>query len=599
MMRTEKQRNRTDPPRDRFRQRPAFLSRVLRGSFSEVLLLLLLAFMPLACRRNDGVVVVDANGPVLFQDIADEAGIDFSYRNGEEADRYSILESLGGGVALFDFDGDGLLDIFVTGGGAFDGPDKKQIRGYPSRLYKNLGNWKFKDVTAAVGLDQPLFYTHGCAVTDYDRDGWPDLLVTGYSRLALYHNEPDGKGGRKFVEVTERAGLTEKLWSTSAAWADFDGDGYPDLFVCHYVDWSFANDPLCKLVPEHPRDVCPPRRFKGIPPTLYRNNGDGTFTEVSKEAGLRQDVQGQNFSLGVLAVDVNQDGKPDVYVCNDSVENHLYVNRSTPGKIRFEEMGVLAGVAYDGNGSPNGSMGVDAADYDGCGRPSLFVANFQNESHALYHNECKGDRILFRHVTLAAGIAAIGQVYVGFGTSFLDFDNDGWEDLIVVNGHVMRHPTVLPRRQRPVLFRNEGGHFQVATARGGPYFQKDHLGRGVAVGDLDNDGWPDLVISGTNEPIAVHRNVAKETAPHHWLGLELVGKDHRDLVGARIVLEAGGRKQTRFVKGGGSYLSARDPRQLFGLGNAERIDKLTVFWPSGKQQTWENLAVDRYHRVSE
>src|SRR5713226_294369 len=220
----------------------------------------------------------------IFLDRTPGSGLDLICHNGEEADHYAILESLGGGVALFDYDGDGLLDIFLTGGGYFDGPDKKQIKGYPCKLYKNLGNFRFKDVTAEVGLNIPWFYTHGCAVADYDNDGWPDLLVTGWGRLALFHNEPDGKGGRHFVEVTKRAGLNDTLWSTSAAWADLDGDGFPDLYVCHYVDWSFANHPPCTY--ERKKNICTPRLFRALPHVLYKNNRDGTFTDVSKQAGI-------------------------------------------------------------------------------------------------------------------------------------------------------------------------------------------------------------------------------------------------------------------------------------------------------------------------
>ena len=561
-----------------------------------------LAYLPIACSRPAAPMnpmPPRVAAPPLFRDVTPGSGVNFLYRNGEEAGHYSILESLGGGVALFDYDGDGLLDLFVTGGGEFAGPDKKEIRGLPGRLYKNLGQCKFRDVTAEAKLDRPLFYSHGCAVADYDRDGWPDLLVTGYGRLALYHNESNGQGGRQFNEVTQPAGLDDKLWSTSAAWADFNGDGFPDLAVCHYADWSFANHPHCKSGGAEARDVCPPRSFKGQPTYIYFNDGKGHFTETGKDAGMRQDAANQNYSLGVIAVDVNQDGKPDLYVCNDSSDNFLYLNRSTPTQVRFEEVGVVSGVAFDGNGAPNGSMGVDAADYDGCGRPSLFVANFQNESHALYRNESTRERSQFRYTTSAAGIAAIDQIYVGFGAAFFDLDNDGWEDLAVTNGHVMRHPTAIKRRQNPVLLHNRGGRFQEITARGGTFFQQEHLGRGLAVGDLDNDGWPDLVVSRMNEPVAVLRNEASTETPHHWLGVELVGKDRRDVIGACFVLEAGGCKLSRFAKGGGSYLSSRDPRLLFGLGKEQRIDKLTVTWPSGREQQFTGLEADRYVRITE
>jgi hypothetical protein len=537
------------------------------------------------------------SGPGMFRDVTAESGIDFTYRNGEEADHYAILESLGGGIALIDYDRDGLLDVFVTGGGYFDGPDKKEIKGHPCKLFKNLGGFRFKDVTAEVGLDRladgaPWFYTHGCAVADYDNDGWPDLLVTGWGRLALLHNVSDGKGGRRFEDVTRTAGLTDDLWSTSAAFADLDGDGYPDLYVCHYVNWSFANHPECPgYGGDARRDVCPPKQFKALPHRLYHNNGDGTFRDVTREAGLRPDGKG----LGVLVVDVNDDRKPDVYVANDTTDNFLYLNRSRPGRLRFDEVGMPSGVAVSETGVADGSMGVAAADYDGSGRASLWVTNFENELHALYRN-VGTDVFLFS--TQVSGIAAIGRMSVGFGTAFLDMDLDGREDLVVTNGHVIRHSPRL--RQKPVLLRNEGGgRFRDVTSQGGPYFRQGHVGRGLVVGDLDNDGKPDLIVSHLNAPIALLRN--EEPSGHHWLGVVLVGRDNRDVVGARLVLEAGGQRQTRFAQGGGSYLSSGDRRHLFGLGTATKIDRLTVVWPSGRIQQWDGakLTADQYHRLVE
>jgi hypothetical protein len=536
------------------------------------------------------------SGPGLFRDVTAGSGVNFTYRNGQEAGHYAILESLGGGVGLIDYDGDGLLDIFLTGGGYFDGPDKKEIKGYPNRLYRNLGNWKFQDVTREVGLDRPLFYTHGCAVADYDGDGWPDLLVTGWGRLALFHNEPvdpsHPERGRKFVEVTRKAGLTDTRWSTSAAFADLDGDGYPDLYVCYYVSWSFANHPECSgYAGDVRRDICPPRRFEALAHRLYCNNRDGTFTDVSAEAGLRKDGKG----LGVVVVDVNDDRKPDIYVANDTTDNFLYLNRSLPGRLRFDEVGLPSGVARGESGVADGSMGVAAADYDGSGRASLWVTNYENEMHALYRNAGKG---FFLFSTQLSGIAAIGRSYVGFGTAFLDVDLDGREDLVITNGHVIRHSPRL--RQKPVLLRNEGnGRFEDITRRGGPYFGKSHIGRGLAAGDLDNDGRPDLVISHLNAPAVLLRNEAP--SGHHWLGVELVGRENRDVVGAKLVLEAGGKRQTRFAQGGGSYLSAGDRRHLLGLGTAAKIDRLTVVWPSGRTQQWDGdeLEVDRYHQLTE
>ena len=539
-----------------------------------------------------------ATGPELFRDVTAASGIDFTYRNGEEADHYSILESLGGGVALLDYDGDGLLDVFLPGGGYFDGPEKKQIKGHPCRLYKNLGGFKFRDVTKEVGLDVPWFYSHGVAVADYDRDGWPDFVLTGYGRLALFHNEPDGKGRRRFVDVTRKAGLNDTSWSTSAAWADLDGDGWPDLYVCHYLDWSFANHPTCRAAnTSGTRDVCAPPTFKALPHVLFRNNRNGTFTDVSRQASLRQQTAQDGMGLGVLIVDVNGDGLPDVYVANDTQDNLLYMNRSRDGVLRLEEKGRTAGVARDDNGAPNGSMGVDAADHDGSGRPSLFVTNYELENHAFYRNQ---GAEFFLYGSRLTGITALGRGYVGFGTAFVELDGDGWEDLVSTNGHVLRHPARNPRLQRPVLLRNLGGRFVDETSRGGPYFRTEHLGRGLAVGDLDNDGRPDLVITHVNEPVVVLAHQGPAAADGvHWLGVELRGRDHADVVGTRLILEAGGRRQTRFAKGGGSYLSSGDRRQLFGLGTASRVDRLTVVWPSGQRQEWRDLPVDRYLRLGE
>jgi hypothetical protein len=593
-----------------------------------------------ACRKPpaaspDSVPTEQPAEAGLFQDRTASSGIDFRYQNGQEANHYAILESLGGGVALLDYDGDGLLDIFVTGGGYFDGPQKQEIKGHPCRLYKNLGNWTFRDVTHEVGLDslrggQPWFYSHGAAVADYDNDGWPDLLVTGYGRLALFHNERGPDGRRRFVEVTEAAGLAgDRLWSTSAAWGDLDGDGYPDLYVCHYVDWSFSNHPFCEgYSRDVERDVCPPKQFNALPHALYRNNGNGTFREVSKEAGLRVPRTPADYSrldylnpqakaeleradrerdygkgLGVVLVDVDGDGRPDIYVTNDTTDKFLYLNRSTPGKVQLEEQGQLLGVAQDDRGLANGSMGVDAGDYEGSGRPALLVTNFENELHGLYRNLPSSGLPVFEYATTSSGIGTIGRQYVGFGTGFLDIDGDGWEDIVIANGHVIRHPSRAKVRQRPVLLHNEGRsdpkqrvRFTDITAQGGPYFLADHQGRGVAIGDLDNDGRPDLVISHVNDPVTLLRNQARPE--HHWLGVVLCHPDHRDLVGTKLTLEVGDRTLTRFAKGGGSYLSSADRRHLFGLGATPQVGRLRVRWPWGEEQTWEGLQSDRYWRVT-
>jgi hypothetical protein len=541
----------------------------------------------------------EPDGPPLFRDVTAAAGVRADCRNGEEAGHFAILQTLGGGVALLDFDGDGRLDLFVVGGGYFEG---QTIRGHPCKLFRNLGGLKFRDVTREAGLDKIDFYSHGVAVADYDRDGWPDLLVTGYGRVALFHNESDGRGGRHFVDVTARAGLGGGIqWATSAAWADLDGDGYPDLYVCQYVNWSWANHPRCVGFDGKSRDICPPGHFLALPHRLYRNGGDGTFREVGKEAGLV--LGGANVSagkgLGVLAVDVNGDGKPDLYVANDTTDKFLYMNHSSPGAIRLKEVGLDSGAARDGMGLPNGSMGLSAADYDGSGRPGLWVTNYEGELHGLYRNDCEGGRVSFQFSTQPAGLAALGQKFVGWGTGFFDLDHDGREHLFITNGHPNFYPQAGARReQRPVLLRNlGGGRFKEISARGGPYFRQEHNGRGVAFGDLDDDGRTDVVISHHNGPVTVLHNEAPPRG--HWLGVALAGKGHRDVVGARLTLEVGGRKLTRFAQGGGSYLSSSDRRHVFGLGAAGQAGRLTVAWPGGKEEHWDGLAVDRYHRLAE
>jgi len=531
------------------------------------------------------------SGPPWFRDVTAMSGIRATCRNGEEADRFTILESLGAGAAVFDFDGDGRLDVFVVGGGFFDGPTKTEPKGHPCKLYRNLGGLKFEDVTATAGLDIPWWYTHGVAVADYDRDGFPDFVVTGYGRIDLFHNESDGQGGRKFVAVGEKLGVRDTSWSTSAGWADIDGDGFPDLYVCRYCDWSFANDPICKgQTAGVARDVCPPQKFKPLPHSLFKNEKGTGFRDVAAAHGFTP----AGCGLGVVLADLNADGKPDVYVGNDATNNFLFWNRG--GKL--VESGVSAGCALDDSGHYNGSMGVDVGDYDGTGRPSIWVTNFQGELHALYQN-LGGGR--FDHRSRGVGVGAAGMARVGFGTAFTDIDGDGWEDLIVVNGHVLRNPTAGTQKQLPVLFQNTARDGRRAFAdvsdRGGDYFRTAAVARGLAVGDLDNDGRPDFVATTANGPVAVLRNEGVGANP--WLGVKLVGKGNRDVVGSTVTLEGDRRSLARFAKGGGSYLSANDPRILFGLGTVGKVKRVTVKWSWGETQTWDTLDAGAYWELTE
>lgn len=558
--------------------------------------------------------------PPLFEDVTRSCGVAFTYRNGEnlvDADgqplldeqgkqrsHLAILESLGGGAGLIDYDGDGRQDIFLTGGGYYaDAPDYHTIKGHPCKLFRNLGDLRFEDVSRAAGLEKlagerDWFYAHGIAVADYDRDGWPDLLVTGWANVALLRNVADDQGGRRFEDVTEAAGLGQGIeWATSAAFADLDGDGFPDLYVCQYADWSWAKHPSCSYNGKIP-DVCPPKNFNGLQHKVYRNTGQGAFVDVSEQAGLRPGGTAEGKGLGVLIVDLDSDGKPDVYVANDTVDNFLYLNRSQPGEIRLEEKGLLTGAARDDRGTANGSMGIDAGDPERTGKPALWVTNYQNELHALYRNESKSGQPMFHFRTAGAGIAAIGQSYVGWGTGFIDVDLDGWEDLFVTNGHAIRYPAgkEANRPQLPVLLLNKEGKFRQASAQLGEYFERPHVGRGLGVGDLDNDGRVELILNNMNEPASVLRGVGG--AEHRWLGIELVGKDHACVVGAKAILEVNEQRLTRFAKAGGSYLSSADRRLVFGLGNAQP-GRLTVTWPDGSEQTFDNLAPGRYHRIEQ
>jgi len=535
-----------------------------------------------------------AEGPLLFRDVTSSTGVNFIYRTGEEADQLTVLETLGGGVVLIDFDRDGLLDIFLTGGGTFVGPKKTEINGLPCKLYRNLGNWMFQDVTSSVGLDGIAFYSHGGSVADYDRDGWPDLLVTGYKKLVLFRNTANPEGGRRFVDVTEQVGLKDESWSTSAAFADANGDGYPDLYVCHYVDWSFDNHPYCKgALPGVPRQMCPPEQFKPLVHAFFWNEGGKKFRNATAE----QKFEAVGCGLGVVAADLNDDGKPDFFVGNDASNNQLFWNRGG----RLEERGLSAGVALSDEGHYDGSMGVDVGDYDGKGRASIWVTNFQGDLHALYQNL---GREIFQHRSRFAGIAAIGQQYVGFGTGFVDVDNDGWEDLVIANGHVIQKPVLSATyRQRPVLLhnqeRNDRRYFIDISSRGGPFFKTPALGRGLAIGDLDNDGWPDLVVSHSNSPVALLRNVGAETIANPWVGLQLVGKDRRCIVGSTVKVQVGTRSFTRFVKSGGSYLSNSDSRLLVGLETADGPITVTVRWAWGQTETWTGLRPKHYWELRE
>jgi hypothetical protein len=530
-------------------------------------------------------------GPPLFQDITKESGIDFTYQNGEDDVVFAIIESLGGGVGVVDYDNDGWMDLFFPAGGYYEG---KKIIGNQPRLYRNLGNLKFADVSKEVGLDKVKWcYSHGVSVTDYDRDGHPDLLVTGYARLHLLHNEAGPDGKRVFVEVTEKAKLDDRLWSSSSAWGDLDGDGFPDLYICHYGNWGFdapnVHPTDCSYGLGQKRDVCQPGRFKPLPHSLYKNNGDGTFTDLSSL--LKPEKGGRG--IGVVMVDVNQDQKPDVYTANDTDDNYLFINRSRKGEFTLEEKGFPSSSSRDDEGKANGSMGVDAASFDRSGKPAIIVTNYENELPALYLNRCTPLQALFSFGTHSTGLSVVGGNYVSWGTGFFDVENRGWEDLYIVSGHAIRYPLdKFGRLQKPLLMKNQEGKFIVNTPSGGEYFQDRHNARGSAVVDLDNDGKLDLIISHLNAPVRIQHNIAP--GKNHWFGLRLKGKQNRDLVGSRVSITVDGKTQYRFIKSGGSYASSQDPRLHFGLGEATKIDLLTIEWAGGERLELPNMKADAY-----
>lgn len=522
-----------------------------------------------------------------FAEVAQARGVKFEYRDGQEAGNYAILESLGGGVALFDFDCDGALDIFLPGGGKY-GPNN-EILGRPGALFRNNGTLSFQEVTSLAGVEQAPYYSHGAAVGDYNGDGFPDLLVTGYGGLLLFHNQGDGS----FVELAHAAGLTDALWSSSAAWGDLNGDGILDLFVAHYVNWSFTNHPFCSAGQEKQREVCPPKMFEGLPDVLYLGLGDGTFRDGSSEAGLVNidnpsgvSMSNSDKSLGVLLADVDLDGDLDIYVANDTVPKFLYRNK---GNGTFDEVAWQSGAALSDAATADGSMGLDIGDFNLDGLPDLWVANYERESLALYRNE--GD-CQFLHVSRSTGVTAVGALFVSFGTLFFDFDRDGDEDIFVTNGHVIRFPVNAPLKQLPLLFENLGGRFVNVAPWAGACLAVPHLGRGVAGGDIDNDGDIDLVLSPINEPTAVLINESPND--NHWLRIRLIGvKSQRDAVGAHVTLTTSAGKQTRQVKGGGSYLSQSDLCCFFGIPAKSKIEGLSVRWPSGTSQEVSDIAVDR------
>jgi enediyne biosynthesis protein E4 len=528
-------------------------------------------------------------------DITDSTGIKFEHVS--SSDKKYIVESMGGGVALIDYDRDGLPDIYFTNAPTVEmALAGKKARG---ALYHNNGDGTFTDVTDKAGVGDPCF-AMGAVVGDYNNDGWPDLLVTCLGGVVLYRNNGDGT----FTDVTKQAGLTDTQYATGAAFGDYDNDGWVDLFVSHYVDFHLEDLPKfgsSKTCQYHGLAAqCGPRGLKGAGDLLFHNNRDGTFTEVSKAAGV-DDPHGY-YGLGAVWSDFNDDGRLDLFVANDSTPNFLYRN---DGKGHFTELGFLAGTAVSQDGSEQAGMGVALGDYLHTGRLSIFVTHFSEEYAALFRND---GSMSFTDVSFQAGVATPTIPYVGWGTGFFDFDNDGWPDLFMVDGHVYPQVDTLDvgarYREPKLLFLNRhDGTFRNISEAVGPAIQIPQVSRGAAFGDLFNDGHVDIVVENLDGKPMILRNEGgrNEDGNHnHWIGFELAGtKSNRLALNARIKAVAGDLVQVDEVRSGGSYLSQNDLRIHFGLGSHERVDRVEIHWPSGQTETLNNLAADRFYAVKE
>jgi len=518
---------------------------------------------------------------------ASASGINWLHNNGRSPETY-LPETTGAGCAFLDYDNDGWMDIYLVNSGPCDFfQPKTPLR---NALYKNNRDGTFTDVTEKAGVSGNA-YGMGVAVGDYDGDGFPDIYVTQYPHSVLYHNNGDGT----FTDVTAKAGVAAPGWGTSAVWFDYDNDGALDLFVCHFVDFSKAKNQFCGNLKTGERWYCIPRVYDPMPCWLFHNNGDGTFTDVSKQSGIAS-VKGKAW--GAVACDVNNDGLMDIFVANDTVANFLYMNR---GKGKFDEAGLLAGVAYSAYGRPRSGMGVDAADFNQDGWMDLFVANVDQEMFALYQNN-KDET--FRDMATATGIGSATRLLSGWGLKFFDYDNDGELDLLLCNGHPDDHVDArvggVTYLEPMLLFRNTGKGLKNVSGESGDIFRQSLAARGMALGDFDNDGSVDVLIATNNgAPVLLRNNAGTE---NHWLGVQLIGKkSNPDAIGAAVTYQAGNLIRRRVKVGGGSYLSSHDPRIVLGLGKRETIDSLEVKWPlpGGGTQHFRDLPIDRYITIVE
>ncbi len=547
----------------------------------------------LACTLGAALLASSKPGEqsrIAFENRQEKSGVTFVLNNGTTDDK-PIIDSTLGGVALLDYDNDGYLDIFFTNGASIPSLNKSN-RTFSNRLYHNNHDGTFTDVTEKSGVAGEG-YSMGAAAADYDNDGWTDLYVTGVNRNILYHNNHDGT----FTDVTQKAGVTgifggKKLWSVSAAWIDYDNDGLLDLFVANYLDWSPENSRVCG--PAGRRLSCPPSMYKGEPNLLYHNNGDGTFTDVSAATGIANSI---GKGMGVAIADYYGDGWTDIFVANDNERNFLFKNRHGQG---FDEVGVESFVAYTDDGVPVSSMGVDFRDWTNSGRPGIFVTSLGGETFPLFRNE---DGKLFTMATYESGIGFATFRMSGWGAGIYDLDNDGYKDLFSANSHVSENADVNPQQhyQQPNgVFQNlRNGHFQDVSAEAGPALRLRAAHRGAAFGDLNNDGKVDVVVSAIGGSAELLYNAS--TGSNHWIAIETVGvKSNRDGIGTRIkLIGESGLVQYNEITTAGSYASSSDKRAHFGLGRDSLVKEIELRWPSGTVQVLRNVKADQILKVTE
>ena len=540
--------------------------------------------------RKPPAPLPQSQSPVTFTDITAQSGVTFRQNASPTSQKY-LPETMGGGVALFDFDNDGRLDIFFTNGARLQDPMPKGARPDKSdprfwnRLYHQKADGTFEDVTERAGL-RGDGYSMGVAAGDFDGDGFVDLYVTGLEGGTLYRNRGDGT----FEDVTQKLNAAVKGWTTSAGWLDYDRDGRLDIFVARYMDWDFERGALYCGSPQV-RAYCHPDNFKGASPVLLHQKPDGTFEDMSAKAGIA-DPEGK--SLGVAFADFDGDGWTDIFVANDNARQFLFRNK---GDGTFEDVALLAGVGYDENGKSFSGMGVDAADYDNDGLVDVFVTALSNETYPLFRNN--GD-MTFAYATSSAGVSLISIPFSGWGARFADFDNDGLRDIFVAQGHVLdtieKTTGFLMYKEPPLLMRNTGKTFVNVSDSAGLTMKL--AARGAAFGDINNDGQTDVVLAQTDGPPVILRNNGTK---NHWLGLALVGpKGNRQALGARIVvIDSAGGRQVFDVTTAGSYLSSNDPRVVAGLGTKTGVRSVEVRWPDGRTQTIDNPRIDKYLTVTE